>query len=211
VNRTPLLVLLSLLSALFGACGGGEAVHPDPQHANAPMPDARDPGYAASFNRGTDDPRVSTSAGAEGGIVLLWPRVVPADESGSLGELPAILQSDLRDIVERVGGGRPLDVRPEPQRACPQSGCLGTSIGIVLLQNGSGCAAAVTVSLPGQSPARLVPWAGALRLRNTMVPFREPPESQISVQDFGRCTELRGTAGEATAEIEQAVREGLRD
>jgi len=174
-----------VLSALALSCGGSTT-----PEAEEPMPDANDPSYAASFD-GTVDPRVSTSAGEEGGFVVLWPRVVTAagTEAFEGGEV----QAALRSIVERVAEGAPIDVRPEPERACPQSGCAGTAVGAVLLKSGSACAVVATVSRAGPTQSHLVTWVGEVELANHNVPFREPPEQHINVRDFLPCAEL-GTA-----------------
>ena len=167
------------------------------------MPRADDPAYAASFD-GSVDERVSTSRGTVDGIVVLWPRVTA---SGGSAAQAAAVQQRLRAIAERLG--RTLDVRPEPQRVCPQSGCLGASLGAVLLQSGTGCAVVATISRAGTAPARLVAWAGDVELRQTMVPFREPPEQQVRVVDFAACSDLETSLLAAEPEIEQAIRQEL--
>ena len=206
-----------LLLSLFVVACGSSATHagtdPDPSsdiaagdEGDAPMPDANDPAYAASFD-GTVDERVSTSRGTEGGVVVLWPRIITRDTSDA-GEAPEI-QSALRAIAQRLG--RPLDVRPEPQRVCPQAGCEAMSIGAVLLKSGTGCAVVATVAQAGSSPSRLVPWAGDIELRATVVPFREPPEAQVRVLDFVACSDLSTSLAAGEPAIEEAIRQEIRD
>ena len=44
------------------------------------------------------------------------------------------------------------------------------------------CAVVAIVSAAGPAVQRIVPWVGAVQLRSDVVPFREPPEPQVSVQ-----------------------------
>ena len=190
----PLAFLLVL-----AACGGPETPGLDTE-----FPDANDPAYAASLNAEVD-PRVSTSAGVEGGIVVLWPRVIPASESFS-DEATRVQ----RRLVELANRGREMDlvdVRPEPERVCPGSGCLAASVGAVLLHSETDCAVVVSVSPPGRNPARLVHWTADVDIRRTVVPFREPPEEHVDVQDFRPCSQLAADLSENTADIEQALQE----
>ena len=174
------------------------------------MPDAYDPAYAASLDQSID-PRVSTSVGEEGGVVVLWPRIAPSSDAEALGELPRLLRDRLLGLVRQAGGDRAVDVRPEPQRVCPRSGCEAMAVGLVVLHRGGGCALAVTVSQPGPSPAHLVPWTEGTSARNTMVPFREPPESQVAVGDFVPCHAIRDAAQLRDAEVLEGIRQGLAD
>jgi hypothetical protein len=141
-------------------------------------------------------------------VVILYPRVVAA-EGVEAPEADAIQQA-LSAIAERVGEGRPLDVRPEPERVCPRGGCVAPSVGAVLLRAEAGCAVVVTLSHPGETPARLLPWVGELELRNTNVPFRDPPERHITTHDMVRCSELSAKMAEAESTIEEEVTALLR-
>src|SRR5262245_35924928 len=118
-----------------------------------------------------DDPRVSKSRGVEGGVVVLWPRVlgIPDQEA-------TLVQGHLKRVAEKALPDHPIDVRPDPERACPKSGCLGASIGAVFVMQGTSCVVVAVVSEPEQSPARLVPWVGRVTLRAETIPFREPAE-----------------------------------
>lgn len=184
----PLLRVLpaSALGALvaLAACGGPENV---PAERADTMPSATDPAYAQRFD-GEVDERISTSPGEEGGLVVLFPRVVTS--AGVDAPERTMVHDALRAIGERVANGRPLDVRPEPERACPRGGCAAVSLGAVLLRASAGCAVVATVSQPGETPARLIAWAGEVELRNTNVPFREPPEQHIRVHDMVPCADL---------------------
>ena len=191
-----------MVAAAIVAAGCGAQQEPE-QHE---FPDANDPEYAASFD-GETDSRISTSVGEEGGVVVLWPRVVPADDAGSLSSVAASLQERLRTIAEKALPGRPQDVRPEPERACPYRGCKGVSIGAVLAHAGQGCAVVAIVSRPGQSAANLVAWTSGTKVRASVVPFREPPESKIEVSDYRPCQELESDLAERDPAVEAAARE----
>jgi len=196
-NRT----LIAALAVVLVACGSAE---PRSQSGGPePMPDANDPSYAASFD-GEVDPRVSTSAGEPGGMIVLWPRVVTdgSSEATEAGEV----QAQLRSTVDPMLNAAAIEVRPEPERVCPQSGCRALAVGAILLKAGTGCAVVATVSQPGETPTQLVEWAGDVELRNTNVPFREPPEQHVQVVDFVPCSDL----GTALLAGEPAVAERIR-
>ncbi len=190
---------LSLAFVLLAACGGTES------QAEEPLPDSRDPSYAQSFD-GHVDPRVSSSAGEEGGVVVLWPRVVTSAGASAVYEASEV-QAALRSIAERVFEGAPVDVRPDPQRTCPQSGCLGVAVGAVVLKSSSACAVVAMVSRPGPVEAHLVSWAGEVELRNHNVPFREPPESHIRVVDFLPCADLATSLAANEPAVEDLMRQ----
>jgi hypothetical protein len=169
------------------------------------FPDAYDPAYAAQFNEPLD-PRVSASAGEEGGVVVLWPRVVPAHGAEALHDQVNALQARMRKIAERIFVDASIDVRPEPQRACPHQGCAGVALGALFLHEGGGCAILALVSSPGKRPALIVPWSGDVEVQKRRVPFREPPEDQVKVRDMVRCTNILETLDEREADVEEAVR-----
>jgi len=194
-------ILTSLMMFAVTGCGSQQRQTEEAHD----FPDANDPAYAASFD-GEVDPRVSTSPGEEGGVIVLWPRVVPAEGAEGVADQAAALQRRLRNLVERVLPEHPIDVRPAPERVCPRAGCSGIAVGSVLVHSGRGCAAAVTVSRPGQSPARLVAWTTSTVLRSGTVPFREPPESQLMVRDFTTCEGLVEALDDNEEEVERAVR-----
>src|SRR5687768_4346549 len=168
---------------------------PPPEATPPPRADAPPPSSAPSR---ADDSRISRSAGVEGGIVLLWPRI-----AGSGDVVPAAeTQAALRAVVERIAARRPLDVRPEPERTCPQAGCRGWTVSPILLHSGAGCAVVVAVSAPGRSPSRLIHWAGRVQIRRDEVAFREPPEGALQVDDFTGCADLATELEASAPEIE---------
>lgn len=134
-----------------------------------------------------DGPEISRSMGKKGGIVVLWPRT--PDKLPASAEQLVSVQAALASIAEGVA--EQVDVRPFPERACPRGkGCRAASIGAVVAATEGGCAVVAVVSAPGTASASLVPWVGQLTLKETSVPFREPPESRVSVLDFGSCSEF---------------------
>ncbi len=170
-----------------------EALVPPPVLPPAGAPLAA-PAVSASPGSGSraagDDPRVSRSPGVEGGVVLLWPRILPASAAERSGPELALLHRHMLAMVQRVLPGRPIDERPAPERVCPRAGCAGLAFGAVFLRQGEGCAVAATVGPPGQVPLRIVPWVGQMRLKANEAQFREPPENQVVVRDFAPCADL---------------------
>ncbi len=122
---------------------------------------------------------------------MFWPRIIPADERGDSRDLAAALQDRVRALLQETFPGRAIDVRPEPERVCPQAGCQAATVGILLLRDEQGCGVVGLVAQPGRSPALLVPLAGELQVANTSVAFREPPESSVKVKDFAPCGEVQ--------------------
>jgi len=194
-------IAIAIAAALFG-CGA-------PQQPTE-FADPDDPAYHASFDEPTDS-RVSTTRGEEDGIVLLWPRVVPSAGEDDMSTVAAALQERMRAITERALPAQPIDARPQPQRACPNAGCLGLAFGAVLAHSGSRCVVVATITRPGESPTSLVGWSGGVTVRQTSVPFREPPESALGVTDFLACEDLDVLLGEGDGEVEAALREAGRE
>lgn len=212
------------LAAVLLACGGGVKHEPDtPQNAphgsgyavTAPVahtaaapaaaPRATEQPAAASAN---DAPEISRSAGTAGGVVVLWPRIVqprgapPPD--ASLRALAGRVQSELARIAKDSGAA--VDLRPEPERVCPRVGCQATRLGALVTRADHGCAVVAVVGRPGTSPARLVPWAGSVKLSASEVPFRSPPERVVHVEDYVPCdaVDLSKRAADVTAALRAA-------
>ncbi|HEY8429866.1 MAG TPA: hypothetical protein VIL20_15890 [Sandaracinaceae bacterium] len=148
-----------------------------------------------------DDPRVSRSAGPEGGVVVLYPRVmgIPEDE-------PAALQAHMVELARRVFPDREIDVRPEPERVCPRRGCNGVSLGALLIVQNGQCATVGIVGGPGPSDLTLTRWTGRLIVRDRVIPFREPPESHIVLQDSAPCSQLLEHLPVEDYAVEEALR-----
>jgi hypothetical protein len=200
--------------ALSG-CGGAPAPEPKTVEAPAPSPAASAapsaPAPTIAAHTSGDAPEISRSTGSAGGVVVLWPRVI-GDKGGALEsetrQIAARIQRRLSAMVARALPGRPVDVRPEPERVCPRSGCAATAVGAVLSRSGGGCAVAALVSEPGTSAARILPWAGKITLRHPTVPFRQPPEQEMSVDDYQNCGALDGDLAAHEAEVEAALKKG---
>src|SRR5258706_8826239 len=179
------LAVLALSSCAGAPAPDPKAAAPPPSPAASASPIGPAPTIAAHTSG--DAPEISRSTGASGGIIVLWPRIV-GDKGGAAEadtrQIAARLQRRLQTMVARALPGRPVDVRPEPERVCPRSGCSAIAVGAVLSRSGGGCAVAALISDPGTSAARIVPWAGRVSLRHPTVPFRQPPEQEMSVEDY---------------------------
>jgi hypothetical protein len=153
-----------------------------------------------------DAPEISRSRGEKGGVVVFWPRIWPKSDDPAVKDLATKLQQKLKEMAEKAVPGRPIDVRPEPERVCPRDGCAATTVGAVLIHKNKACAAVAVVSGPGTSPGRILPWSGAVKLAQESVPFREPPEEQVTVDDFGSCAKLMEGTAERDAAITQYIK-----
>ena len=156
-----------------------------------------------------DAPEISRSRGQAGGIVVLWPRIAPKASAGEAKDLAVNVQGRLRGIAEKIAPGK-VDMRPEPERSCPKlDGCEATAVSAVLAKNGKVCALVATVSRPGKSPQKLHAWVGNVKFKTPEVPFREPPESALLVDDFQSCDKVLDLMSGKEKEIEAAIREGM--
>jgi hypothetical protein len=148
-----------------------------------------------------DAPEISRSVGVEGGAVVFWPRIVPRSDDPGIKALAAAVQKQLAAAVEQAGV-TPVDVRPEPERVCPKAGCAGMTVGaIVVNANGGGCSVLGLVAPAGQGDNHIVPWHGLVKLKAETVPFREPPESQVTVRDNVPCKGLAAKLGESQEDL----------
>jgi hypothetical protein len=189
--------------ALLLACG------PKPATTTTTPPSDADP---ASQPEGTtvvnaSDPRVSRSAGEAGGVVVLWPRIIPAEEVESSNMIAGLVQDRMKALVERTLPGKPIDVRPQPERTCPQAGCSAVALGVLILRQGESCAAIAFVMPPGTTESTtLVPWYGGVKLKSSAIPFRGFPESEVTVTDYGRCNDLPASLDKLEADVAKALR-----
>lgn len=149
-------------------------------------------------------PEISKSRGEPGGIVLLYPRIIPSSERERLRGPAKALQERLFAMLKQRFPDRPIDVRPEPERVCMKTGCLADSVGVLIAAREDNCVAVAIVSQAGISPQKLMPWAGRVTTA-LQVPFREPPESSLQIHEFVPCEDLP----EATLEREDRVRDAL--
>lgn len=202
----PLRLLPLLSLALLAACASQSSetrqTQADPSPAAQPAPA---PAPVPSTPPGTD-PHISRSPGFPGAIVVLYPRIVPGTREAELAPVAIGVQQRLADLVTRALPGRKLDIRPAPERACPQAGCVVPAVGAVLASIQTGCSVVVTLAPEGRSDTQLRPWAGEVELRPGTVPFREPPESFVNVKDMAVCADLATAGAARDADIIAALR-----
>lgn len=151
-------------------------------------------------------PEISHSKGVAGGVVLLYPRIIPSSIADENRGLASEVQLHLKGTIERALPGRAVDVRPAPERVCPRGGCEGTSVNVLFSRNGPGCMVVALVGKAGESPLKLIPWAGVVELRSDLVPFREPPESQVTIKDYVPCDKLIQAMNDNESFVEAAIR-----
>jgi hypothetical protein len=153
-----------------------------------------------------DAPEISRSVGVDGGAVIMWPRIIPKSELANTRALASSLRDHLRKMVEKQLPGRPIDMRPEPERVCPRQGCKAVSLGALIIREKEGCLVVALVGRPGQYPLRLVPWVGKMRLKEEWVTFREPPESRVQIIDYAKCSQVISGLAERERYVLEAIR-----
>ena len=183
-------LLLSLFAATLACSVSTVPRKPLPSE----RPDETRPlGAAVHYEHGEDAPEISRVAGAEGAVVILWPRIVPKSEAPEAIELATRIQARLRMMASNAGA-KETDVRPAPERVCPRpSGCRGLSVGAVLSIKDKACAVAIVVGPAGPTNVELLPLAGSFEFKAASVPFREPPESFVTITEFAKCEDLLGS------------------
>jgi len=147
-------------------------------------------GLMGSAAHASDGEEISRSKGKKGGVVVLYPRIVPETSDPNVLAVATQLQQQLSAVAQRVVDPKRVDVRPDPQRVCPQEGCKAASLGVMLGHQGGGCAVLVQVGPPGIANQQLFPVAGELALRSPLATFRQPPERLATVTEFAPCTEV---------------------
>lgn len=167
------LIFATLLGGALGACSSStRAVNDEP---------------IGDFMRSD---LVSTSGGSEGGLIVLWPRVYPAARTSAYKPLANDLQQRMVAMARKAHPGVAIDVRPQPQRVCPDRGCEAAVFGMTLMTMGEACVAVATLARPGKSPWMLARWSSGVKLKAGSTGFREPPESQFTVVEWVRCKDL---------------------
>ena len=201
----------SLLALALAACGAPPAKAPAPTTAppTTTTTPATPPSSEVIAPSVGNAPEISRSVGVEGGVIILWPRISGAKDATSR-ELAAQIQQHLVTLVARAAPGKPVDTRPEPERACSRQGCKAVSVGAVLLREGTACAVVAMISPGGPSSATLVPWAADITLRSPTSKFREAPEPAILVRDFSTCSTIVSELPGHDAEVEAAIRQLVR-
>ncbi len=152
-----------------------------------------------------DAPEISRSVGEKGGVVLFWPRVIPRSDDPAISKLAGELQGKLATLAQKAVPGARLDQRPEPERVCPRDGCAAMTVGVLLVHAQGGCTALGLVSGPGTAEQQIVPWAGVVKLAKERIPFRDHPESQVTIRDAVPCKDLLGKLAERQEEIVKAI------
>jgi hypothetical protein len=183
-------------------CGCGPKTEAETP-TDEPAPGSDEPGPKTAGDR--DAPEISRSLGEKGGIVVFWPRVIPRSGDPEIKALAGKLQERLRDIAGKNGGT--VDVRPEPERVCPEDGCNASTLGALLVHKDGGCTVLGLVSGSGQAPVRIIPWAGLVKLKKDSVPFRDLPENEVTVRDAVPCKDLIDKLGEKEADVAAALKE----
>ncbi len=136
-----------------------------------------------------DGPEISRSRGKRGGVVVLWPRVVPETTDPVVEALALRLQEKLSAASAQIVDVRLVDRRPEPERVCPQTGCRSASVGLLLAHREGGCMVAALVGPPGPEPQQIVPLVGDVELPDPTLPFRGAPEQRMIIREFVPCSE----------------------
>jgi hypothetical protein len=203
---------LVALASLLVTCGPKKSARdqtPDPEPTAAEGEaegegETSGSGSAVPAGQG-DAPEISRSVGKKGGAVIFWTRVIPRTDDTAIHDVAAKLQARAVATAKKALGDKPLDVRPEPERVCPREGCEAMTFGVLLVHAGGGCSALALVSAPGKSAIKIVPWGGLVDLKQTEVPFREHPESQVTVKDAVPCTKLLEQLDAKEADVTAAV------
>lgn len=152
-------------------------------------------------------PEISHSKGVAGGVVVLWPRIIPSAIAAENQQYAQAVQQKVKQLVERALPGRPIDVRPSPERVCPKAGCDGMSVGVLFTRQNNSCIAVALINGPGVSQTKMVPWAGEIAFKSgDTIQFRDPPESFITIKDFTTCDQLVAEMGKADGFVEAALR-----
>ncbi len=151
-------------------------------------------------------PEISHSKGAAGGIVVLWPRIIPSSIAEENTALAGQLQAKVRAVAEKALPGRPIDVRPKPERVCPKAGCDAMSINILFTKTSSACAAVALINAPGTSPTKLMQWGGEVELKSDTIQFRDMPENFVKITDYVPCDQLLTSMAAQDQFVEAAIR-----
>lgn len=147
------------------------------------------PGTAIHYANSQNSPEISKSQGTAGGVVVLWPRIIPRSDDPKVADFANRVQARLERIAGKASST--VDRRPSPERVCPKGeGCKAVSLGAVFAMKDQGCAVIAVVGPPGTKDVKLVPLAGSVKLASETSPFREPPENQVTVTEFVPCEKL---------------------
>jgi len=151
-------------------------------------------------------PEISHSKGVAGGVVVLFPRIIPSAIAAENQNYGQAIQQKMKQMVEKALPGRPIDVRPSPERVCPKAGCDALSIGVLFTRQGNSCIAVALVNAPGVSTTKMVPWGGEVTLKADPIQFRDPPENFVTIKDYSNCDQLVVEMGKQDSFVEAALR-----
>lgn len=182
------LIPLAALASLASGCLVTTAPERQPPK-NEPITLAEEKGTLKSRTR-EDSPEISRSVGQADGLVVLWPRISPRTEDPAVLELARLVQARLRGIALDTYAEK-VEVRPMPERVCPRQGCAAPTLGAILMVQGDTCAVVATLASPGMSSTRLIPWVGGAQVKGGDAPFREPPESYVTITELKKCADLK--------------------
>jgi hypothetical protein len=192
LSMSKSIVLACVVSLGVAGCPSGETPPPKEDFGNPGKGD--DPiaiGTAAPEDLSSAPPDVSRSVGHKGGVVVLWPHLVPPSDDPAAKAIAAKVQQHLADLAHRAAGARDVDVRPAPETRCgPKVGCEATSVSAVIVMKGTTCAVAALIAGPKKAPAHLLPWSGKADFTKDIVPFGEPADPLVKVKDFVPCDAL---------------------
>ena len=187
-----------------GDAGGVPVDGADPQGAGTEGTGGAAPATTVDPNRFIG-PEISHSKGEVGGVVLLYPRIIPSSIADENAPLAAQIQQHVKASIERALPGKPIDVRPKPERVCPQEGCDGMPINVLFNRNGNSCMVVALIGTPGANPVRLMPWAGTTEFKSDSVPHRDPPENQVVIKDYVPCDAVIQAMTDNNSFIEAAI------
>jgi hypothetical protein len=131
--------------------------------------------------------------------------VIPRSEDPAVVALADKLQARLHGLVAATLPGKAIDVRPRPERVCPRVGCNAITAGVLLLHHQQGCVAVALLAGSGPSATHLFHWIGDIKLETALVPFREPPESQVTVDDYLPCGEVVDALAAGEPQLQAAL------
>ncbi|MBX2801042.1 MAG: hypothetical protein KTR31_25405 [Myxococcales bacterium] len=146
---------------------------------------------------------ISRSRGRRGGVVVLWPRVVPVSDDEGITALAGRLQERAYAAASKLVSYKQVDVRPEPERACPRQGCKAPAVSLFLGHQEGGCVLVASVGPPGAERRSLLPLVGSVELGNESIAFREPMERGLVVREFVPCATLESQLSDEL--LEQAI------
>jgi hypothetical protein len=152
-------------------------------------------------------PEISHSRGVAGGVVVLYPRVIPSATLAENTTHANAVQQKMKQLVEKALPGKPIDVRPSPERVCPKAGCEAMSINVLFTRNNNSCAAVALINGPGVSMTKMVPWGGEIAFKGSdTIQFRDMPENFVTIKDYANCDQLVVEMGKQDAFVEAALR-----